>query len=323
MRPETRRTILFFVFVAASMTIESRATAGKLDLTLSNFIKCPPDGAGCSPLHQDFETFLAEYAFGIAPKVLSPASTLGFSGFFMGVDGSLAFRPTGGDAEERWQRGTASDEIQTVMFNPGVHIRKGFPHFFGQFWSIELGSMVNYLVLSELVTLGGEVKVSLFEGYHTGWRGALPDIAVRGSIVRVVGESDVDMSVVAVDGSLSYSFGLAGVVNLTPYAGYQITMSIIHMEPMLFWDESVGEFHSQSTFNSGRGAVEYWETTALGNPFLVRHHAFAGLRLIYALLDYTLELEWGLPREWDTEVGGLPAKVGHQIKISSGVGVNF
>jgi hypothetical protein len=205
-----------------------------------------------------------------------------------------------------------------VMWNPGVHIRKGFPHFFGQPWSIELGSTVSYLALSELVTLGGEIKVSFFEGYHSGWRGALPDIAARGSIVRVVGESDADITIVAVDGTASYSFGLAGTVNLTPYAGYQLTISVIHMEPMLYYDGR--QYHSQNTVNG----VNYWETTALGNPNLFRHHAFFGLRVGYELLAYTVELEWGLPREWDTDVDeGGSAKVGHQIKLSGGLGVDF
>ena len=322
MRPATIKTFLGIVFATMTMMFGSRAMAGKLDLTLANFIDCPPSGANCRPLQQDYETFLAEYMFGIAPKVLTPAETLGYSGFFMGLDTSFAFRPTGSAAEDRWQKGTASDEIQTVMVNPGVHVRKGFPHFFGQPWSIELGSRVSYLALSELVTLGGDIKISFFEGYHSGWRGALPDIAATGSIVRVVGESDADITIVAVNGTLSYSFGVAGVVNLTPYGGYQVTMSIINVEPLLYYDGR--DYHAQETVTNGSGrSVDYWETTALGSPFLVRHNAFFGLRLIYELLDFTLELDWGLPRKWDTDEGNLTAQVGHQIKLSTGIGVNF
>jgi hypothetical protein len=323
MRPATIKTFLGIVVVAMTMTFGSRATAGKLDLTLANFIECPPndDGANCKALQQDYETFLSEYLFGIAPKVLTPAETLGYAGFYMGLDASFAFRPTGGVTEKRWQRGTASDEIQTVMFNPGVHIRKGFPHFFGQPWSIELGSRVSYLALSELVTLGGDIKLSFFEGYHSGWRGALPDIAATGSVVRVVGESDADITIVAVNATLSYSLGVAGIINLAPYAGYQVTMSIINVEPLLYYDGQ--DYHEQTTITGDGPSVDYWETTALGSPFLVRHNAFFGLRMIYELLDVTLELDWGLPRKWETDEGKLTARVGHQIKLSTGIGVNF
>jgi hypothetical protein len=322
MRAASMKTILSVVCAVTAMTFASPTSANRLDLTLANFIECPANGVGCTADHADFETFLAEYLFGIAPKVLAPAETLGYSGFYMGVEGSMAIRPLGNDAEDRWQRGTASNEVQTVMWNPGVHIRKGFPHFFGQPWSIEMGSTVSYLALSELVTLGGEIKVSFFEGYHSGWRGALPDISARGSLVRVIGESDVDLTMVSVDGSLSYSFGLAGVVNLTPYGGYQLTMSIVHMEPLLFYDGN--QYHSQNTVTVNNVSTQYWETTLLDNPFLMRHHAFFGLRLGYELIAFTVELEWGLPRKWDTKANSnLQAEVGNQIKISSGLGVDF
>lgn len=312
MRQTTTTTILGIVLAACTMTVAFPASAGKLDLTLSNFANCNALGV-CDPMYADYETFMAEYAFGLAPKKMAPAETLGFSGFYMGFEAPIAVRPVGAAADKRWDLGTPSDEVQAVMFNPGIHIRKGLP------FSLEVGSTVNFLAQAELVTLGGEVKWAPFEGYRTGWRAFLPDIAVRGSIVRIIGQADVDMSIVGVDGSVSYAFGVGGMMTLTPYAGYQFTWTIINLEPMLY--KNGAGYHSESTNAEG---VSTWNTSDLGNPLLMRSSAFFGLRIGYEFLAYTLEIDWGMPGSWDTEGGSnVTAKVGHQIQISNGIGVDF
>ena len=310
MRQTPTTTILGIVLAACVMTVTGPAQAGKLDLSLSDFADCDSDGH-CDLMYADYETFLAEYTFGIAPKKMAPAETLGFSGFYMGLEGSISVRPTGDAAEDRWDRGTPSDEIKAVMFNPGIHIRKGLP------FSFEVGSTVSYLVLSELVSLGGEIKWSLFEGYRTGWRAFLPDIAVRGSIVRIMGQSDVDLSIVGLDGSVSYAFGVGGMITLTPYAGYQFTWSIVNLEPMLY---KSGGYHQETTTASGD---KLWNVNDLGNPLLMRSSTFYGLRIGYEALAATFELDWGMPNSWKTEGDSSPAKVGHQIQINFGVGADF
>lgn len=283
------------------------AAAGKLDISLNGFIDCV--GSDCTPQLREYETFLAEYLFGISPPKLSPAETLGYSGFYIGVEGSLTPRPLGREAEERWLRGNPSDEVQRVVWNPGIHIRKGLP------FSFELGSRVSFLILSELVTLGGEVKWSLFEGFRTGWKGYLPDLAVRGQIARVLGQSDVDITLAGLDASLSYAFGLGGTIVLTPYLGYQFMWSVVHTEPLVYKD-SAGSFFPQV------GESEF-VVTSLGNPLLGRHNLFFGMRLGFEYLALTAELDWGLPRSWDVDGADLVAKVGHQVRISSGLGADF
>jgi hypothetical protein len=313
MRQTPTTKIPGILLAACAITVAVPVFAGKLDLTLPGFANCDATGS-CSLLYDDYETFLSEYAFGIAPKKLAPAETLGFSGFYMGFEASVAVRPTGSAAEERWDLGTPTDEVQAVMFNPGIHIRKGLP------FSFELGSTVNYLVLSRLVTLGGEIKWAPFEGYRTGWRAFLPDIAVRGSLVRVIGETDVDMTVVGVDGSVSYAFGVGGMLTLTPYAGYQFTWTVINLEPMTYKDSS--GYHS-ATADSSTGEP-LWNADDLGNPLLKRSNLFFGLRIGYEVLAYTIEVDWGLPHSWKTEGDSdVSAEVGHQIQISTGIGVDF
>lgn len=313
MRQTPTTKILSTVLAVCATVVAGPVSAGKLDLTLSNFANCNATGE-CSLLYADYETFLAEYAFGIAPKKLAPAETLGFSGFYMGFEGSIAVRPTGSAADERWDLGTPTDEVQAIMFNPGIHIRKGLP------FSFEIGSSVNYLVLSRLVTVGGELKWSLFEGYRTGWRAFLPDIAVRGSVVRVIGESDADMTIVGVDGSASYAFGVGGMLTLTPYAGYQFTWTIVNLEPMTYKNS---DGYQTETVNTSTGD-QIWNVSDLGNPLLMRSGVFFGLRIGYEILAYTIEVDWGLPDSWKTDGNSdVTAEVGHQIQISTGIGVDF
>jgi hypothetical protein len=310
MRQTPKSIVLGAVMMAVGLSIAAPAAAGKLDLTLSEFANCNSAGR-CRPQRADYESFLAEYAFGLVPKKLAPAETLGYSGFYMGMEGTISVRPTGSAAEDRWQTGTRTNEIKAIMFNPGIHIRKGLP------FSFELGSTVSYLVLSELVTLGGEIKWAPFEGFRSGWRAFLPDVAIRGSLVRIIGEDDVDMSIIGLDGSISYAFGIGGMLTLTPYAGYQFYWTIINLEPLTY--RTGNDYHTETE----SGGTTYWDTNSLGNPLLKRHSLFFGLRLGYELLAYTMELGWALPREWDTQQGNATAKVGNQIQISFGLGVDF
>ena len=103
MRQTPKRIVLGAVMMAVALSIAAPAAAGKLDLTLSEFANCNSAGR-CRPQRADYESFLAEYAFGLVPKKLAPAETLGYSGFYMGVEGNISVRPTGSAADDRWQR---------------------------------------------------------------------------------------------------------------------------------------------------------------------------------------------------------------------------
>lgn len=323
MRRIAIKPLLAVVAAAITATLGGNAAAHKLDLSMAGFIKCPPndtgnpafEGAGCYADVPAFEQFMMEYSFGLAPKILAPAKTLGYSGFYMGLEGTLTPRPSGDDAKDRWNAGLTSNDYPDVMFVPAVHIRKGLP------WSLEVGSTLNYLAESELVGLGGEVKWAPFEGYRHGFRGALPDVAVRGSIMRILGESDVDMSLVSVDGSISYDFGIGGMVMLSPFAGFQYFWSIVRVEPLLYRDENKS-FHPATTEND----IPKWQTTGLSGPNLGRAKIFGGLKFGYEMLSITIELDWGLPKAWDVDLGSgksVEAEVRHQISIAGGMGIDF
>ncbi|MCP4604819.1 MAG: hypothetical protein GY847_30580 [Proteobacteria bacterium] len=311
MRQTATRFALALIVATVCLGLGSEAEANKLDISLARFIDCNSDGTRCEPDLENYELFLAEYAFGLAPKLLAPAETLGYSGFYLGLEGSLTPRPGTSGSTTRWKLGTAPDgDYPDVMFMPAIHIRKGLP------WSFEIGGTINYLAQSELVGIGGELKWSLFEGYRHTWRGALPDLAVRGTIVRVIGESDMDMTLVGVDGSLSYAFGIGGMISLTPYAGFQYIWTIVRVEPLIYRD-SKDNYHVSED--------EKWNMNSLSGPNLGRAKLFGGFRFGYEMLAITLELGWGIKKDWepvsDNDVNSV--EVGNQIQISGGAGIDF
>ncbi len=306
---------LLTVFVCTGITLN--AEANKLDLALARFIPCDSHGR-CAPQLADYERFMAEYAFGLSPKILAPAETLGYSGFYMGLEGTLTtIDSSSAGGKERWRDGTAPrNSYPSIMFVPAVHVRKGLP------WSFEIGGSFNYLAESELVALGGDIKWSLLEGYRKGFRGALPDVAARGSVMRVLGQSDVDMTIIGVDGSVSYPFGIGGMITLTPYMGYQYLVTIIRIEPLVYAEED-------GTIDTER------DMAGLSGPNLGRHKLFMGLRFGYERLVITGEFGWGLAKEWDTahedtvpsdaeiDESQFETKVGNQFNISFGAGLDF
>ena len=292
-----RRTAAGFVFclcLAGAFTAAPRGvSANKLDLAVGRFINCTANGY-CYANIKEYEEFLQEYFFAMTPKIMAPADTLGYSGFYMGLEATLVpiqdaghYDPDSLQNTTAWFKGTGPiNSAPDAMFVPSLHVRKGLP------WSFELGAYLDYLAQSEVMGIGGEVKWSLFEGYIKGFRGALPNIAARGSVVRIVGTTDLDVTIVGVDGSMSRPFAIGGQITLTPYAGFQYLWTCIRTEPITYYDGS--------TFQPMDG--KWWDTTMLSGPNLGRIKLFLGLRLKYELLAIVAEFGWGLKSEWDTAI---------------------
>ena len=344
---KTPRLALAIIAAAILYGAASNSYASRWDLSLARFIKCKTPAA-CEPKIAPYERFMAEYTFGLSPKLMAPAETLGYSGFYIGFENTITPVPMDArgegdyapdkDMKNRWVDGTAAKwEYPGVMYVPGIHIRKGLP------WSFEIGSSINFLGGASLVALGGEIKWTIFEGYRHGFRGALPDLAARGSVVRIVGQTDADITIIGVDGSISYPFGIGGMVSLTPYAGYQYLWSIIRVEPLIYRDD-VGhsDWQTQADPNGSDEDElharygDLWNTTGLSSPNLGRSKLFLGFRLQYEVIALTIEMGWGLAQKWNTSSweeyrGGsdevdqdqLTTEVGHQAQVSFGLGIDF
>jgi hypothetical protein len=153
-----------------------------------------------------FNKLANELGVAIAPKLLSPASSLGQAGFEIGIETSIT--PINSNADY-WKKavegGNPSDSITVGSFR----LRKGFPQ------SFEVGSTVSYIFLSQMFIGGVEAKWAAVEGFYY-----LPDIAARFSVNRLFNAKDLDLTDGGLDVILSKTFGVGGFMQITPYFAY-------------------------------------------------------------------------------------------------------
>ena len=148
-----------------------------------------PDAEGQS----NYRSMMSELGVAIAPRLMTPADTLGYAGFQfsaeLGVTKIHSDRPywRGVDAVNPLNpsAGHADNYLTTV----GGFVRKGlwFP-----LPAFEFGAGALNVLGSRMYALQGYAKIALQEGFH-GW--ALPSFAVRGAASQLLGTSQVDMTV--------------------------------------------------------------------------------------------------------------------------------
>ncbi len=159
-----------------------------------------------------FEGLVKEMGIALAPRLLEPAETLGQAGF------SMAFATTVQDIRNKadyWVRAMPElgDAPPGALTTLALQMRKGLP------WSFEIGGAITHLVGSEMYAMGTDLKWTMADGLRIGTI-RLPDVALRGSVNRLVGNRDLDLIVGGGDVTMSYVFPIGGVVQLTPYAGW-------------------------------------------------------------------------------------------------------
>lgn len=208
---------LLFAVTGAASLMTTQAAAADNDLKLSRLADRQPVDANGAPTTEDqaigfnalpdmeaFRKLTLDMGLVFAPKFLDPAETLGEAGFDVGFAVSYSTVDT---TAAHWRAREGGDP--TGFVTGQFHVRKGLP------FSFEFAGKLTHLFDSSLVAVGTDLKWALNESFLY-----LPDFAVRGSVNNVVGNSDLNLTNAGFDLSLSYGFGVAGVVNITPYAGY-------------------------------------------------------------------------------------------------------
>jgi hypothetical protein len=215
-----------------------------------------------------FESLMIELGHLTAPVFLSPAESLGLNGFAIGFVGSVA--PIKG-GEAYWTEVTEGKPASAV-FIPRVHIRKGLP------FSFEVGTQLAYIPESQMFVVGAELKWSLNEGFYY-----VPDVAVRVSINHTVGPKEFELTTGGWDLSISHSFGLGGMVTLTPYAGYN--MHFVHTSSHVVLDTS-----GYDPANPDPGYVPgNWVFEEVSWDDHMFHRFFVGLRLTTFIFQLAVE----------------------------------
>ncbi|MBC8133078.1 MAG: hypothetical protein H7X95_08870 [Deltaproteobacteria bacterium] len=231
----TGRLILGFALVGVTaLAFERPAHADTNDLRLINL--CPAPGASACPwitqsptatvvnLDVDpdatsrFRSLMSEMGVVIAPRLQTPADTLGFAGFqfslelgmtqisrdqsfWNGVDGVSPSNPT-------------ANRPNSWLNTMGVFVRKGM-------WfpvpALEWGVGAVNVMQSGMWALQGYVKLALHEGFH---QSPFPSVAIRGGFSQLVGTDQVTLTVSSVDVLASKAFSLAGTARVEPFLGW-------------------------------------------------------------------------------------------------------
>lgn len=166
-----------------------------------------PCGKTPLPDQKAFEDLSKEYGLLFAPALLAPAETMGVNGFQLNFQ--VGVNAVNAD-EDYWQRGVDDEDPDGVLTTLRFDVRKGLPY------SFEIGVNGTYLLESELWSFGGALKWALNEAVD-----AFPvDIAVRGSVARMVGSPQLDLTTAGFDLIIGKSFGAGGVANIAPYIAY-------------------------------------------------------------------------------------------------------
>ncbi len=265
-----RRNSLVFLVVLLTLPAWP-AQAARYDMNLGGFWEScanpadPTAVATCANEH--FKDLMRELGLVTAPAFLAPAETLGLNGFEFAIEGSVV--PIHND-RVYWTAATESSP-GSVLFIPRIHVRKGLP------FSFEVGTQISYVPESEMFTAGAEVRWALNEGFYF-----IPDLAVRIALNHTIGPKDFSLSTGGWDISISKAFGVAGMLSLTPYAGYH--MLFVHASshvvlPML--DESNDGVSNPLLVTKVFNAVKWQDN--------IFHRGFVGLRFKSYIFQVVVE----------------------------------
>ena len=283
--------------LVSSASAPSRADT--FDLTLNRLVDKPTmpgqfaDPSGDTPALSAYRTFVSELGTALAPSFLTPSDTVGYNGFQFDVDYNFTTinnrKCQAGDTKEKcpWQLAVAGglDDNGNARQPPGmvhtlsVMARKGI-------WlplpSFEIGAGATKLLQSNIYAVQVYGKLALHEGFH-GW--PIPSLAVRGSGLRVVGESQLDLTMAQIDAMLSKSFGIAGTVTLVPYLG-AAWLYIIPRGQVLDLTPAIDAYkQGPSSLDLNNNAVFPSEA----NANITRWRFFGGMRLNYNVLVLTAD----------------------------------
>jgi hypothetical protein len=207
----------------------------------------------------------------LAPDLLTPADTLGFDGFQITADySSTTIDPNG--AYWRALEGTPPSSMRTV----GIFVRKGM-------WfpvpAFEVGAGATHLEDSSLWTGQLYAKLALHEGYHDL---PLPSLAVRGAVSRLMQQSQIDLTVVSLDATISYHLGVGGTWRFDPFLGAAALL-------ILPRSEVVDPTPNVDPLAPGQQAAEYNAFVFRDQSTIYRNRLMVGAKFQYYVFELTLE----------------------------------
>ena len=268
---------LSLCLLALALSLLSTEPAKALDLDPKLHGLCTDcDGQWPVPNQAAFNSLTQAYGLALAPIELSPTNTIGINA--VEVDFSFAFANLSEDAST-WVDAINAQTPPSQLTSTRFTLRKGLPY------SFELQGQLAYLLNSELWTVGAGAKWALNEAVR-----AFPiDLSLRAQANRVVGNTQLDLSMVSYGVALGTQFGILGMVNLAPFVTYQPVMIFAGSSTL---DATPGAY-------AAPGAESEAGMSSLGSTAFVFarttetvHRASAGFRFMFGVLKITPEFMW-------------------------------
>ncbi len=145
-----------------------------------------------------FKAISQDMGAAIGYKAMGDAEPLGIIGFDVGV----ALTVTSLEASNVWGDAMDSSNLNSLIM-PKLYAKKGLP------FGIDLGAYYMKVPSTNIEVWGGEIKYAILDGTM-----ATPALAVRGTMSKLEGVEQWEMSTTGLDISLS-----KGILMLTPYIG--------------------------------------------------------------------------------------------------------
>ena len=284
-----------------------------------------------------FRSLMSELGVAIAPRLMTPADTLGYAGFQFSAE--LGFTKIN-NTRDYWDGTAAVDPLNPSAARPdaylttvGAFVRKGL-------WlplpAFEFGAGAVKIIDSGMYSVQGYAKFALQEGFH-GW--ALPSLAVRGSVSQLLGTDQVDLTVWGIDVLISKAFSIGGTARIEPFVGWNILF--IHAQSGVI-DATPGcdaYALSQAAQTGGAApgpscgapsAADPWNDLKANFTFpsqdvITRQRWFGGFKLKLAVLFLAAELDvFPAGTSHDTmQSGGAGDRSGTQESYSLSAGFDF
>jgi hypothetical protein len=227
---------------------------------------------------------VSQLGVALAPRFLTPADTLGYSGFQFSTE--LSYTTIDHSADYWCATEKAAEAACAANARPsgslgtiGLYARKGV-------WlplpSFEVGAGALHLLSSQMWAAQAYAKFAIHEGFHD-W--PIPSLAVRGSVSRLMGSEQLDLTIPSLDVSVSKSFGVAGTVNVSPYAGWNVLWMIARSEVI----DKTPNVDAQTTPDDVKNNFVFPD-----QDNIVRQRFFAGLKLKYYVFAFTAEAVFAL-----------------------------
>ena len=258
------------------------ARADDDDLTLETLIGHPalPGSAPTITVatRSRYASLVSQLGVALAPRLVQPADSLGWSGFALDFDASATQIDRGSDY---WQSGVARAR-GAYLAVVGATVRKGL-------WlgapQLEVSFGGHHLSHSRMYTVELGAKLALHEGFH-GWR--VPSIAARLAVAQLLGSAELGLTILDAGLVVSKRFAIAGTLQLDPYVGADVLV-LFARSRVIDTTPDVDAYQQQPN------PVDESASVSLPGPGpLPRVRVQAGLRFRLSLFAITVQAAYAL-----------------------------